>query len=422
MYEAYTRVLWEASQPDSGIGFRENSARFVLLIGDAAPHDCDVGYLLAGCAGHASTGIDPGRDGEMGTADDLDFHTDALAGLEATNTRLLSIYTGVDYFCSWQRWTSLTRGFALQGSPDGLFPEGTRFVNQLVNVIRDPVVNRVTYRAENVCGLQVDFTPERIQGPIDVTFGAEVAVQETICVPADLPAGSLDCTVDFFMDDNWLGSQNIHIDVDCRTHVIDFETEDDFSTALVNAQSVPSPTYWGRMVRVTSRGANLGPAIFDSTPGGPNDPSINYDMLIGHGNLLLLQDSNHSRQDVPGFFQLVTDDPEGGDLVFDFLQPVHPRSILLVDINPPPNRGASVTLTDRNGLRRVYTVEPGWTGTYGDAGPWRLDLTTLEPQRGNGTPRWARAVEDPGFRPTSVVQLVVHMTGFGAIDELTFCR
>ena len=56
-------------------------------------------------------------------------------------------------------------------------------------------------------------------------------------------------------------------------------------------------------------------------------------------------------------------------MIFDFTSPVDPRSILLADINPPPNQGASVTLLDWHGRTRTYAVEPGWTGTYGDAGP-----------------------------------------------------
>jgi hypothetical protein len=176
------------------------------------------------------------------------------------------------------------------------------------------------------------------------------------------------------------------------------------------------------MVRISAAGANLGPATFDSTPGGPNDPSLNSDMLVGHGNLLLLQSDLHSGQSSPGFFRQPTDDPDGGDLIFDFLAPVDPRSLLLADINPPPNRGASVTLTDENGLTRVYAIDPGWTGTYGNAGPWQLDLTTLKPQPGNGTPRWARATELEGFQQARVVRIVVHLTGYGAIDELVFCR
>jgi hypothetical protein len=96
--------------------------------------------------------------------------------------------------------------------------------------------------------------------------------------------------------------------------------------------------------------------------------------------------------------------------------------VLLIDINPPPNRGASVTLVDEAGGRRVYSIEPGWTGTYGDAGPHKLDLTTLDPQPGNGTPRLATATETPEFLQDRVVEIVVHLTGFGAIDELELCR
>lgn len=200
---------------------------------------------------------------------------------------------------------------------------------------------------------------------------------------------------------------------------LDFETEDDLVTPLGNGQEID--TEFGRLVRISSAGANAGPTTFDTTPGGPNDPPLNHDMLIGHGNVLLLQDDSYSfPQTVPGFFDVVSDDPQGGDLVIDFLQPVDPQSVLLADINPPPNLGASVTLTDGSGRTRVYAIEPGWTGGYGNAGPWLLDLTTTVTQAGNRTPRFATATEDAGFLHANVVQMVVHMTGFGALDELCF--
>ncbi len=203
---------------------------------------------------------------------------------------------------------------------------------------------------------------------------------------------------------------------------LDFETEDDFTTPLGNGQALSTPPEFGNLVRISSAGANAGPATFDSTPGGPNDPSLNHDMLIGHGNMLLLEDDWHAfAQTNPGFFDVVTDDPHGGDLIFDFLQPVDPQSVLLADINPPPNLGASVTLTDGSGKQRVYAIDPGWTGGYGNAGPHQLDLRTTVPQPGNGTPRFARATEDEGFQQDDVVRMVVHMTGFGALDELVFC-
>jgi hypothetical protein len=208
---------------------------------------------------------------------------------------------------------------------------------------------------------------------------------------------------------------------DCSGFMLDFET-DDAQEPLGNGQVVSSPPVFGNLVTISGRGANGGPAIFDTTPGGPNDPALNDDMLIGHGNVLLLQDDWYNAQTVRGFWDVVTDDPHGGDLVFDFLSPVEPLSMLLADINPPPNQGASVTLIDEAGRTRVYTVEPGWTGTYGNAGPHKLDLTTLAPQPGNGTPRFARADQMPGYLPDRVIQIVVHMTSFGAMDELEFLR
>jgi hypothetical protein len=283
-------------------------------------------------------------------------------------------------------------------------------------------VNQVTIRAENPCGLDVSFQPPVIQGPIDVTFGAQVSFLETICAPSAATSGPIDCEVRIFADNVLLGVQSIHVDVGCSLHTLDFETEDDFSTPLGNGQTITTPPEFGRLVRISSAGANLGCTTFDSTPGGPNDPSIDADMLVGHGNMLLLQDNRLSHQTVPGFFDRITDDPDGGDMIFDFTSPVDPKSLLLADIDPPPNLGASVTLTDGSGRHRVYAVQPGWTGTWGVGGPWRLDLTTLLPQPGNGTPRFATATEDSGFAQTDVVRLVVHLTGFGALDEIVFCR
>jgi len=213
---------------------------------------------------------------------------------------------------------------------------------------------------------------------------------------------------------------DVHVVTDESCFVLDFETEDDFTTPLGNGQHID--TEFGNLVRISGAGANAGPTIFDTTPGGPNDPALNDDMLIGHGNVLLLENDWYSwSQTVPGFFDFVTDDPHGGNMIFDFASPVSPRSMLLADINPPPNQGASVTLIDMNGKTRVYSIQPGWTGGYGNAGPHQLDLTTTAPQPGNGTSRLATATEELGFQQDAVVQMVVHMTGFGAIDDLSLC-
>lgn len=227
-----------------------------------------------------------------------------------------------------------------------------------------------------------------------------------------------DALTNFFVDDVTLEVQT----TDCtQCFTLDFETEDDFTTSIPNGAQVT--TQYGSLVNISGAGSNLGPVTFDSTPGGPNDPSINDDMLVGYGNLLLLQSNTLPTQTIPGIYDLVTDDADGGDIVFDFTSPVNPQSVLLADINPEPNLGASITLIDENGKTRVYTVQPGYTGEYGDAGPWGVNLTVTTVQVGNAPGfRLTTATEQAGFLQNRVVRMVVHMTGFGAMDNLVFCR
>jgi hypothetical protein len=422
--ESYARVLWEIGQPDSGIGFRPGAARFLVLVGDNAPHDCNVTQFLEDCGVPFSTGPDLGRDGGPFSADDLDFQVDSLPALLRTKTKLLTVFSGTGGICAWEQWSRMTGGRAVHARADGTLPPGTNLAAALINLIRYEQIDEVRFRSLNSCGLELSFEPPFIDGPIDVTRGARITFQETIRVPDELPSGvhEIDCSVRILADGNLIGVQTIHVDIGCQLRVLDFESEDDLSLRLENGQAISTPPEFGRLVAVSGTGPNLGPTIFDSTPGGPNDPSPNHDLLIGTGNILVLQDSSRPAQGVPGYFDVPVDDPDGGDVVFDFMAPADPRSLLLADINPPPNEGASVTLVDERGLTRVYLIDPGWTGPYGDAGPYRLDLTTLLPQPGNGTPRWARARQDKGFEQTRVVRIVVHFTGSGALDELAFCQ
>jgi hypothetical protein len=262
----------------------------------------------------------------------------------------------------------------------------------------------VTFDAGDDCGLEISFDPP-VLGPLDVTFGARVEVEETIRVPLDLPSAttSIDCGVRIFADRVLLGIQHIHVDIDCTS--LSFE-------GLANGHRVNPDDFAGQGVTISSAGANAGAALFDSRVGGPNDPGLDTDLLIGHGNLLLLQDDAHASLSGPGTFATPVDDPQGGDLVFDFAPPIDPRSVLLTDLDPPPNAGASVTLLDGAGRQRVYAVPPGWTGNYGVSGFRLLDLGTLAAQPGAG-PRFATASEDPGFQQADVIRVVVHMTGLG---------
>jgi len=77
--EAYSRALYEMLF----VHWRPGAQRFVLLFGDAPAHDPDFyGRDL---------GVDPGRDGISGTADDLRF-ADVVSRLAAAHITVIGIY------------------------------------------------------------------------------------------------------------------------------------------------------------------------------------------------------------------------------------------------------------------------------------------------------------------------------------------
>jgi hypothetical protein len=200
---------------------------------------------------------------------------------------------------------------------------------------------------------------------------------------------------------------------------VDFDTEDDFATPLVNGQDLSTPPEFGELFALSSSGPNIGPAIFDSTPGGPNDPSQDRDLLVGLGNLLILQTGDAPMQTVPGIFDRPNDDEDGGTLFFSFTRPLEVLSLELVDIDSGSEQQAMVTLTDGAGRSRIYDVPSRWTEDIladGPPGFRTLDTTTLLPQPGFASV--ATAMEDPGFDPQDVVLLAVSFGSSGAMDGL----
>jgi hypothetical protein len=195
----------------------------------------------------------------------------------------------------------------------------------------------------------------------------------------------------------------------------DFSTEDDQVTPLVNGQHID--TEFGTIFTLSSSGPNAGLGIFDSTPGGPNDPSQDRDLLVDTGNILILQTENYAPNG-DDVFPRPNDDEDGGTITAAFALSVEPNSLRLIDLDTD---GCTVTLTDSSGLQRTYVVPPGWTGDILTAGPGQglLDLTTLAPQPGFASV--ATAAEDVGFDGLDVVQIDVQVSGSGAIDDLTVC-
>jgi hypothetical protein len=207
---------------------------------------------------------------------------------------------------------------------------------------------------------------------------------------------------------------------------LDFDTEDDGVTALVNGQDVASPSEFGTHVAITAAGPNAGAAIFDSTPGGPNAVTQDPDLLVGLGNLLILQNNGAPQslvQSVPGIFDRPNDDADGGSLVFSFVQPVTARRIDLADIDPGQPNSSSVVLTDADGRTRTFTVPAGWTEDLVDDGaPGYRTLELLLPLAQPGFASVATAVEDAGFDESRVTELRVNLGSSGGVDNSASAR
>jgi hypothetical protein len=175
-------------------------------------------------------------------------------------------------------------------------------------------------------------------------------------------------------------------------------------------------------ISTTFSGADghLGAAAFDSAAGvNADDP----DLWVELGNILILQNDNSPGRISGPNGEVFTDPndekdpPDSGSIVLDFDNSVLLESIILVDINGGVN--VDLTLTDSNGLTRVYHVPQQWTQDVQVCGGLNppacigyhtLDLTDTNPQDGelNAVGGDATAIEDLGFVPADVVQLDIH--------------
>jgi len=203
--------------------------------------------------------------------------------------------------------------------------------------------------------------------------------------------------------------------------VLDFEREDDHWTPLVNGQGLETPNEFGRCVQIDGGGfGNHGAAIFDSKPDGPNALSLDPDLLVDQGNILILQETGE--QSVPGIFDQPGDAQFGGTLTFAFTRPVELRSIDLIDICPGVLiQDVLLVLQDVAGRQRAYLVPGGWTTDVFEIAPpgyGTLDLTTTAPQPGYEA--IATSTEQFGFLADAVVHLEVQFSGSGAVNDLVF--
>jgi hypothetical protein len=172
------------------------------------------------------------------------------------------------------------------------------------------------------------------------------------------------------------------------------------------------------VLTLSAWGPNAGLAIFDSTVGGPNDGGPDPQLIVGKGNLLILQDDASAALSAPLAYAVPNDDLDGGTVRFAFAAPSRPLSIDLIAAGAGGG-GVLVSLIDALGKLRYYDVPPGYAAGVdapGEPGFVTLHLQTLAPQHGYAAE--AIAAEDEGFDAGSVVALEIWCTGSLGLDRL----
>lgn len=274
--------------------------------------------------------------------------------------------------------------------------------NELVRI----VLNRVD-------GTQDIFDPAFTQTGIDEFWGFVASLDEAV-TSIEFEARILLSAV----GGEGFGLDNVGGTFAPQTVVIDFETEDDFATPLENGQAITAGSTFGTLVRIDGASdSGFTAATFDSDPAGPNAESQDPDLLVGLGNVLILQ--SDGAQSVPGTYDTPGDDANGGTFEIELLAALQPVSIDLIDLCPSGDQSALVKLVDGAGQCRIYEVPAGFTEDItvsGGLGYRTLDLTTLAPQVGFEST--ATASEDPEFESGAVVRIQVLFGGSAALDNL----
>jgi hypothetical protein len=192
--EAYSRALYE-TYADSSVGWRTGAKKIVILFGDDVPHD--PAY---------ATGIDPGRDGKTGTADDLYF-TEVVAGLKAHGITVLALHSGTDAR-PWQYMTEQTGGLYYELS----HTEATKIPQTIAEMVEAEVatIGELTLRAASGYVHWVSIAPRSYA---DVGSGETKSFQVTVRVPEGTTGGTYQFTIELIGDGTVLGTQEVSIAV-----------------------------------------------------------------------------------------------------------------------------------------------------------------------------------------------------------------
>jgi hypothetical protein len=215
--EDYSRAFYE-SYSHASIGFRTTGVKkIVVAFLDALPHDCDV-YSILGLHTR-TTGGDPGRDGTMGTSDDLAI-LDVLDGMKAAGISLITVYSGysgsigaLQYYDLWKKYSQRTGGDAFQINDDGTIPGGVDIAAYIADLIKGSI-----HQFDKLCLQVCDPAYASWLTPVckeDVVLGTDqnLSFDLTFTVPVSTPPGDYCFDVCAIGDDLELAKQHVCITV-----------------------------------------------------------------------------------------------------------------------------------------------------------------------------------------------------------------
>jgi hypothetical protein len=205
---------------------------------------------------------------------------------------------------------------------------------------------------------------------------------------------------------------------------IAFELEDDGLTPIVNGQ-VLDPEFGIEIDITTTAGDNGGATAFDSNPAGPNLGGPDPDLLVGLGNIMILQ-RDESGMLVGGVWTIPNDDQDGGTVEITFPAPngeVNPHQIDVIDMDEetddPP---ITITLEDASANTRTYTVHNGFTEDLLANGPPAVRTVDLTDPTGPQVGFSANTdVSGAGLVQDEVTKITLTWIDSGGVDNLCFC-
>lgn len=205
--ECYTRVLYELSAPDAGIGWRPNAKRIVVAWLDNQPHDCSLG-----------TGPDPGRDEIVDTQDDLDINT-VFVDLVNNGIVLFVLYSGGDPLSGdhlelWENYCEVSGGGAYRINPDGTIPDDVDIDDYIKDIIQEEI-SHIDHLTIETCDVEFEnwLTNVNPAEYADISDSGTFPFTIEITVPEGTEDGIYEFDICLLGDGYEFGRQNVIINV-----------------------------------------------------------------------------------------------------------------------------------------------------------------------------------------------------------------